>query len=213
MIVVLSLLLRCLSLLGVLVATNVVAPSTAWGYDAQPRRSTAYDGASLSAFDYDSGLVSPSHEKENQTAGTDGVFGLFAKLLAAGSLATPYAGIQQASQYLQGMGVSRADRVRILQSFEPQNMAVRQAGQSDFWLRFFSDPNRAGGQYLFETFPASRSSLGIRPEWNTMSGFQQFQIRPGATFLEGRAAAQGLYLRGGQMQRFLLDWRSDLIGP
>jgi RHS repeat-associated protein len=130
---------------------------------------------------------------------------------AAKSLPDSYAGIRQASQYLQEMGVSRADRVRYLQSFEPQNMVVRQAGQSEFGLRYFSDPSRAGGQYPFETFPASRASLAIKPEWSSMSGFRQFQIRPGATILEGRAAAQGPYLPGGQMQKFILDWRSDLI--
>lgn len=124
-----------------------------------------------------------------------------------------YTGIRQASQYLQEMGVSRADRVRYLQSFEPQNMVVRQAGQSEFGLRFFSDPARAGGQYLFETFPASRASLAIKPEWSTMAGFRQFQIRPGATLLEGRAAAQGPYLPGGQTQKFILDSRADLIAP
>jgi RHS repeat-associated protein len=131
--------------------------------------------------------------------------------VAAKSLPDSYAGIRQASQYLQEMGVSRADRVRYLQSFEPQNMVVRQAGQSEFGIRYFSDPSRAGGQYLFETFPASRASMAIKPEWSSMSGFRQFQIRPGATILEGRAAAQGPYLPGGQMQKFILDWRSDLI--
>ena len=131
----------------------------------------------------------------------------------AKSLPDSYAGIRQASQYLQEMGVSRADRVRYLQSFEPQNMVLRQAGQSEFGLRYFSDPARAGGQYLFETFPASRSSLAIKPEWSTMSGFRQFQIRPGATILEGRAAAQGANLPGSQIQKFILDWRSDLMVP
>jgi hypothetical protein len=132
---------------------------------------------------------------------------------AARGIPDPYTGIRQASQYLQEMGVSRADRVRYLQSFEPQNMVVRQAGQSEFGLRFFSDPARAGGQYLFETFPASRASLAIKPEWSTMAGFRQFQIRPGATLLEGRAAAQGPFLQGGQTQKFILDSRADLIAP
>ena len=111
------------------------------------------------------------------------------------------------------MGVPRADRVRILQSFEVDAMRVRTAGQNEFGLRFFSDPNRIGGSYLFETFPASRGSLAIKPEWSTMSGFRQFQVRPGATILEGPAAAQGPLLPGGQTQKFILDWRSDLIRP
>jgi large repetitive protein len=136
-----------------------------------------------------------------------------AKGLETAFVPDPYTGVRKASQYLKDMGVSRADRVRYLQSFEPANMVVRQAGQSEFGLRFFSDSNRAGGQYLFETFPASRESLSIKPEWSTMSGFRQFQIRPGATIIEGRAAAQGPYLTGSQMQKFILDWRSELIAP
>ncbi|MBI4658415.1 MAG: RHS repeat-associated core domain-containing protein [Verrucomicrobia bacterium] len=134
-------------------------------------------------------------------------------VMAAKKLPDAYAGIRQASRYLQEMGVPRAKRVEILQSFEAQNMVVRPAGQSEFGLRYFSDANRAGGSYLFETFPASRSSLAIKPEWNTMSGFRQFQIRPGAIVLEGRAAAQGPYLPGGQAQKFILNWRHDLISP
>jgi RHS repeat-associated protein len=133
--------------------------------------------------------------------------------VAAKGIPDAYEGVRQGSQYLQEMGVSRAERVRYLQSFEPQNMEVRQAGQSEFGIRYFSDPKRAGGQYLFETFPASRSSLAIKPEWSSMSGFRQFQIKPDATIIEGRAAAQGAYLPGGQTQKFILDWRSDLIAP
>jgi RHS repeat-associated protein len=139
-------------------------------------------------------------------------FGEALEALSVGrGLPDPYAGIRLASQYLQKMGVSRAYRMQILQSFEAENMVVRQAGQSDFGLRFFSDPTRTGGRYLFETFPASKASLAIKPEFSTMTGFRQFQIRPGATILEGRAAAQGPYLPGGQTQKFILNWSSDLV--
>ena len=92
-------------------------------------------------------------------------------------------------------------------------MVVEQAGDSEFGLRYFSDPSRPGGSYLFDTFPASRESLAIKPDWNTMAGFTQYQIRPGATFLEGTAAPQGPYLPGGQLQKFILDWRNDLLNP
>jgi hypothetical protein len=122
-----------------------------------------------------------------------------------------FEGVQHASRYLQDMRVPRDRRVEILQSFEVDAIRVRPAGASEFGLRYFSDPNRAGGSYLFETFPASRSSLAIKPEWSTMSGFRQFQVRPGATILEGPAAAQGAYLPGGQTQKFILDWRNDLL--
>lgn len=90
-------------------------------------------------------------------------------------------------------------------------MVVRSASQSEFGLRYFSNPNNIRGSYLFNTFPASRETLALRSEWNSMQGFRQFQIRPGITLLEGRAAPQSDYLIGGQMQKFVLDWRSSLL--
>jgi hypothetical protein len=128
-------------------------------------------------------------------------------------LSNPYTGIREASKFLNEVGVTRAKRTVILQSFETENMIVRQACKSEYGLRYFSDPSRTAGNYLFESFPASRYSLAIRPEWNSMSGFKQFQIRPGATILEGRAASQGPYLPGGQNQKFIINWREDLILP
>jgi RHS repeat-associated protein len=123
----------------------------------------------------------------------------------------PYAGVKQASEFLKRMGVSRNDRVQILQSFEEGTLSVRQAGSSEFGLRYHSDPSRAGGGYLFETFPASRESLAIKPDWNDMTGFRQYQVRPGATIIEGRASPQGPYLPGGQVQKYIYDWRNHLL--
>jgi hypothetical protein len=132
---------------------------------------------------------------------------------AAEAAKDAYAGVRQASQYLREMGVARADRVRILQGFEEGTIGLRQAGNSEFGLRYFSDPARRGGSWLFETFPASRGSLALKPEWNKMIGFQQYQVRPGVWLIEGRVAPQGPYLPGGGVQKFILDWRNDLIAP
>lgn len=106
---------------------------------------------------------------------------------------------------MKEVGITCAKRTAILQSFEAENMTVRSAYKSEYGLRYFSDSSRTAGNYLFESFPASRSSLAIRPEWNNMSGFRQFQIRPGAIILEGRAAPQGPYLFGGQTQKFIIN--------
>lgn len=65
------------------------------------------------------------------------------------------------------------------------------------------------GRYLFDTFPASRDSLAIVPEWNRMTEFRQWQIRPGTTIIEGRAASQGR-LADGQIQKFIL-YLKDLL--
>lgn len=69
------------------------------------------------------------------------------------------------------------------------------------------------GRFLFETFPASRQSLALSPTWNQMSGLAQWQIRPNAIIIEGRAASQGIGLEGGQWQKFVLNPRQDLIAP
>ncbi len=126
------------------------------------------------------------------------------RLRAAESAASPYAGIRQASQYLQELGVSRAQRVQILQSFEAGTVNLRAAGSSEFGLRFFDGVNaQARGRFLFETFPASRESLALSSRWNQMTNFTQWQIREGSMLIEGRAAAQGAGLPGGQMQKFV----------
>jgi len=123
---------------------------------------------------------------------------------AAESAASPYAGIRQASQYLQELGVSRAQRVQILQSFEAGTVNMRAAGSPEFGLRFFDGVNaQARGRFLFETFPASRESLALSSRWNQMTSFTQWQIREGSMLIEGRAAAQGAGLPGGQIQKFV----------
>jgi len=44
-----------------------------------------------------------------------------------------------------------------------------------------------------------------------MTGFKQWQIRPGATVIEGSTAAQGAYLPGRQIQKFILDWQKNVF--
>jgi hypothetical protein len=125
----------------------------------------------------------------------------------------PYAGVQEASAYLNAQGVPRDARVQILQSFDVRTLQVRQAGGSEFGLRYFDGVNaRAKGSYLFETFPASRASLALDPKWNGMINFTQWQVRPGATLLEGVASPQGVGLPGGQIQKFVPNL-NDLLSP
>jgi hypothetical protein len=45
-----------------------------------------------------------------------------------------------------------------------------------------------------------------------MAGFRQWQIVPGTPIIEGRAAAQGIY-PGGQVQKFILDYKTGLVAP
>jgi RHS repeat-associated protein len=131
----------------------------------------------------------------------------------AAERAMPYAGMRAASQYLIDAGVPRLERVQILQSFEAETVNLRAAGLSEYGLRYFDDENaQALGRYLFETFPASRESLALSPRWNQMTRFTQWQIRPGAILVEGRASAQGIGLPGGQIQKFVPNLM-DLLKP
>lgn len=108
-----------------------------------------------------------------------------------------YAGIREASQLMREMGVRRSVRRQVLQSFDVRTIRVRAAGEAEFGLRYFDNVNAfPRGRYLFETFPASRDSLGLQIDWNQKSGFRQWRIRPGATVFEGSVAPQGVW-RGG----------------
>ena len=99
-----------------------------------------------------------------------------------------------------------------LESFDVRTIAVRKAGPREFGLRFYDNATaQSRGATLFRTFPASRSSLAIKHEWNQMTEFIQFQIRPGSILLEGKVASQGRSLAGGDVQLVLPTWRRDLI--
>ena len=131
--------------------------------------------------------------------------------IASGST---YSGVREASSYLKSIGIPRAVRKQWLGSFDVRTISVRQAGLRDYGMRFYDNSTaRAGGATLFRTFPASRSSLAIRYEWNDITNFTQFQIRPGATIFEGRVAPQGPFLQGGDRQILLPSWREDLLEP
>lgn len=111
------------------------------------------------------------------------------------------------------MGVPRRFRKQILESFDVRTLRVRTAGDAEFGIRYFDNVDAfPRGRYLFETFPASRDSLALQIEWNQMTGFKQWQIRPGATVLEGATSPQGVW-RGGQTQKYIFDPVADLLEP
>ncbi|ACU91687.1 MAG: hypothetical protein E6494_06775 [Capnocytophaga sp.] len=80
------------------------------------------------------------------------------------------------------------------------------ARTNEYGIRFHDKGLKAtaNGRYLFETFPASRNSLAIKPEWNNMTDIKQWQIKKGTLLFEGVAAPQG-NLSGGQIQKFVVD--------
>lgn len=127
----------------------------------------------------------------------------------------PYEGVRQASAYLKSMGVERAQRVQILQSFDVSTLSVETAGENLFGLRFhdFGETANPMGSYLFETFTPqiNRYGLALPYEWNGMTGISQWQVVPGTTYLRGLAAPQfgfGAQYTGGAEQMYILQpWK------
>lgn len=117
------------------------------------------------------------------------------------------------------MGVSRAKRVQILQSFDVGTLRVETAGKNLFGFRFFGGNARPTGQFLTETFTplTNRANLALPPQWNAMTGLQQFQIKPGTTVLRGRVGPQlgeGAQYVGGADQMFVLEpWKYGSLLP
>ena len=117
-----------------------------------------------------------------------------------------YKGVREALQILKERGLPRQVRKNILQSFDVRTIKVRLARNNEYGIRFHDNGLKAtaNGRYLFETFPASRNSLAIKPEWNNMTHIRQWQIKKGTLLFEGAAAPQG-NLSGGQIQKFVVD--------
>lgn len=63
---------------------------------------------------------------------------------------------------------------------------------------------QAKDRYLFEIFPAIRSSLAVKPKWNLMTNIDQFKVKPETTIIEDKAAPHGLGLPGGETQNILM---------
>jgi hypothetical protein len=76
-----------------------------------------------------------------------------------------------------------------MESFEVGTIGVRNAGANEYGLRYYDESKAyAKGRYLFKTFPASRESLAVKPEWNDMTKIQQWKVREGERLIEGRAS-------------------------
>ncbi|OCG65154.1 hypothetical protein A9G48_00725 [Gilliamella sp. wkB18] len=119
----------------------------------------------------------------------------------------PYKGVKEASNMMKELGLPRNIRKQVLQSFESENIIIRKATANEFGLRYHDNGKNAWpkGRYLFETFPATRSELAVKMDWNEMTYISQFKIKEGTTIFEGRASSQGLGLPGGKVQKYILD--------
>ncbi|BDU51685.1 RHS repeat domain-containing protein [Haliovirga abyssi] len=129
-----------------------------------------------------------------------------------------YAGVKQASKYLQNIGVGREQRINILQSFKEGTINMKTADTATYGLRFhdFGEKAYKSGSYLFPTFTnlTNRYGLALPPNWNLMTGLQQWQVQAGTQIITGKAASQlnyGLQYTGGEMQWWVQ--RQNLIMP
>jgi len=122
-------------------------------------------------------------------------------------------GAKDAAAALQKAAVPRPFRTQVMESFDIRTMRVRTAGPDEYGSRYYDGVDaKPSGRYLFETFPASRESLALLPQWNKMTGIQQWKIRPGALIIEGQTSPQGRF-GGGQVQKYILNPETDLINP
>ncbi|CAH0345750.1 T7SS effector LXG polymorphic toxin [Bacillus sp. CECT 9360] len=131
---------------------------------------------------------------------------------------SPYTGVKEASQFLISEGVPRRFRKQILESFDIRTIKMAVADQNTYGLRFYDNVNAsAKGRYLFETFThqTNRRNLALPPEWNGMTGIQQWKIRPDTTIIKGDAGPQfeqGNQYIGGSEQWYINNLE-DLIKP
>ena len=84
-------------------------------------------------------------------------------------------------------------------------MLNKASGPPFRWILLVYINAQAKGRYLFEIFPATRSSLAVKPKWNLMTNIDQFKVKPETTIIEGKAAPHGLGLPGGQTQKYIND--------
>ncbi len=121
----------------------------------------------------------------------------------------PYKGVKEASEYLKSQNVPRTFRKQIIESFDIKTIKMDTAGNSTFGIRFYDGINaQPKGRYLFETFNplTNRQNLALPPEWNRMTGFKQFQVKPGTIIIKGNAAPQtnfGAQYVGGETQWYI----------
>ena len=130
----------------------------------------------------------------------------------------PYSGVKQASDYLKSQGVPRQFRKTTLESFEIGTIKLDVAGTNTYGLRFYDDINAsAKGRYLFETFSpqVNRSNLALPPDWNRMTGIQQWQVKPDTIIIKGKAGPQfqmgNQYI--GEVEQWYITNLDDLIKP
>jgi RHS repeat-associated protein len=141
-----------------------------------------------------------------------GVAGIRALVRAASTrgadeLPDAYAGVREASRYLEQLGLSREIRKDVLESFERGTIRVRRAGSNDYALRLYGEPAaRAEGRYLFPTLPAGRASLALPPR-NPAVTMAQFRIRPGTIYFQGRVASR-FGQPGGGVQYYVPNVRA-----
>ena len=124
--------------------------------------------------------------------------------------------VECVTKYLKKIGLPSEVRREIIESFDISTMSLETIGENAFGIRFYGGGAKACGPYLFETFTSevNRANLALPPEWNSMSNFKQWKIKPGITVIKGRAAPQmefGSQYIGGARQIWVPNPSENLI--
>jgi hypothetical protein len=132
------------------------------------------------------------------------------------NLDSAYKNIQEVSQYLIKEGVSREQRIAILNTFDIKTVSLIYADNSTYGLRFFDNINSfSQGHFLFDTFTpqTNRINLSLPYNWNLMTNIKQFKIKEGTAIIKGKAASQiqyGNQYIGGANQWYILEKKNLL---
>lgn len=109
----------------------------------------------------------------------------------------PYAGVREASAFLQEQGVPRQFRKEALESFTPGTVRMNTADGATYGLRHFGGGSAAEGRYLTPTLPATRTELAL-PSANTMGGLAQFRLPEGTGYVSGQVGPNFGHPGGGE---------------
>jgi hypothetical protein len=117
-----------------------------------------------------------------------------------------YSGVRELSQMLIGAGVSRGQRLEVINSFQEGSIRGMTAAGDESFIRYFGGAASEHGRFLTPSFPPSGSARDVLalPPSNLATGIRGFGIEPGTRFFEGTVAPR-FGRPGGGSQVFVPD--------
>jgi hypothetical protein len=105
---------------------------------------------------------------------------------------------------VRASGVSRADRLQVIQSVREGTIRAHTATGNESFIRFFGGGAAERGRFLTPNFPSGGGARGVLalPPNNAASGIHVFGVAPGTRFFQG-TVAPNFGLPGGGVQVFI----------